>query len=68
MTIKKRYINKYNSSSIAIEVDKDKKHVILYHGLAVPISGEWKKTTIKEVWETYDAYSENPLYTVEDQF
>ncbi len=68
MTIKKRYINKYNCSSLAIEVDKDKKRVVLYHGLAVPISGAWKKTTRKEVWETYDAYAKNPLYTVEDQF
>lgn len=66
MTIQKKHRNKYGCTTLAVEVDTEKKRVILYHGQTAPISGDWKKTTKKEVWETFDAYAENPLYTVEE--
>lgn len=56
--------NIYGCTTLAVVIDQEQKTATLYHGQTAPIGGNWRKASRKQIREIFNAYKENPLYTV----
>lgn len=57
--------NKYGYTTLAVEIDTERKTATLYHGAAAPLH-PMKKATAVFIRQLFAAYAENPNYTVKE--